>query len=132
MAQRALVTANLLETAGVSARVVDMRFVKPLDNLEVKAAADTSLVVTMEDGILAGGFGSAVLESLSRQGLVVPTLTLGVDDTFVAAGGVDQLLDSLGLSPEAMSKAILSARGALAHVRPQDAGGHPSRGEGLL
>lgn len=109
MAQRALVTANLLETAGVSARVVDMRFVKPLDNLEVKAAADTSLVVTMEDGILAGGFGSAVLESLSRQGLVVPTLTLGVDDTFVAAGGVDQLLDSLGLSPEAMSKAILSA-----------------------
>lgn len=114
---RARAAADLLARKGISCRVTDMRWVKPVDEAAVREAASSQLVVTAEEGVVAGGFGSAVLESLSRQGLCPETLQLGIPDRFVEQGPVDSLLAKVGLSPEAIAQRIeetlatLGARG---------------------
>jgi 1-deoxy-D-xylulose-5-phosphate synthase len=80
----ALRAAELLEARGVQACVVDARFVKPLDEALIGAAARRSLfVVTLEDHVLPGGFGSAVLEWLSREVPLCQARLLGIADAFV-------------------------------------------------
>ena len=114
---RARAAADLLAQKGISCRVTDMRWVKPVDEAAVREAASSQLVVTAEEGVVSGGFGSAVLESLSRQGLCPETLQLGIPDRFVEQGPVDSLLAKVGLSPEAIAQRIeetlatLGARG---------------------
>lgn len=106
--QAALGAADLLAEQGVSARVVDMRWVKPIDRSAVRAAAKTKLVVTVEDGICAGGAGSAVLETLSEEGLQAKTLVLGVKDAFVPHGSSDLLMHDLGLDAPGIAAAVLN------------------------
>ena len=91
---------------GIEARVVDMRWVKPLDAEEIARAAQTKLVVTVEGGIISGGVGEAVLGELARQGLAVPALTLGIPDTFVPQGSTNQLLHDLGLDAEGIAASV--------------------------
>ena len=86
MVGHALKAAELLEEAGVSARVVDMRWVKPLDVDAVVAAASTKLVVTLEEGVIMGGAGSAVMEVMADKALTTPVLQLGIPDEFVTQG----------------------------------------------
>ena len=77
----------------LDATLVDMRFVKPMDTQTVIDIAQThDLIVTAEDGIVAGGAGSAVLETLCQVGLVCPTLLLGIEDRFVGQGTLEELL----------------------------------------
>ena len=97
MVPRAEAAAELLSENGIEARVVDMRWVKPLDVDEIARAAQTKLVVTVEGGIISGGVGEGVLNELARQGAAVPALTLGIPDTFVPQGSSNQLLHDLGL-----------------------------------
>jgi 1-deoxy-D-xylulose-5-phosphate synthase len=93
----ALEAATLLEDRGVSCGVVNMRFVKPLDvELLKECAASTPRLVTFEDNALAGGFGSAVLESLGSVRSEV--LRLGIPDQFVEHGAPHLLYDALGLT----------------------------------
>lgn len=99
--------ADLLADQGVSARVVDMRWVKPVDDAEVARAAQTRLVVTIEEGVVAGGAGSAVLESMAAQGVMAPVLQLGIPDDFVTQGKVDQLFRDLGLDPEGIAASVM-------------------------
>lgn len=99
--------ADLLAEQGVSARVVDMRWVKPVDEVEIARAAQTRLVVTLEEGVIAGGAGSAVLESMAAQGLLAPVLQLGIPDNFVTHGKVDQLFHHLGLDPEGIAASVM-------------------------
>ena len=99
--------ADLLADQGVSARVVDMRWVKPVDEAEIARAAQTRLVVTLEEGVIAGGAGSAVLESMAAQGLLAPVLQLGIPDNFVTHGKVDQLFHQLGLDPEGIAASVM-------------------------
>ena len=106
MVQSALAAAELLEAQGISARVVDMRWAKPIDGEAVAAAADTPLVVTLEDGALSGGVGEAVLGEMARRGLATPTMTLGLPDAFVEQGKVDILFERLGLSPQAIADTV--------------------------
>ncbi|HBN73915.1 MAG TPA: 1-deoxy-D-xylulose-5-phosphate synthase [Sutterella sp.] len=84
---------NLWETAlKFDATVVDMRFVKPLDVETIcRCAREHDLVVTAEEGVIAGGAGSGVLEVLSREGIVVPTLQIGLPDRFIAQGTASEL-----------------------------------------
>lgn len=110
--KNALEAADLLMQDGVSARVVDMRWVKPVDKTAVRNAAKTKLLVTVEDGIRAGGAGSAVLETLSSEGVACRTLTLGIDDRFVAHGDPKLLLADLGLDAEGIAKSIREALAA--------------------
>lgn len=109
MVGNALEAADLLAADGVEARVVDMRWVKPLDEEAIAAAATTKLVVTVENGIISGGAGEGVLEVLSRQGATVPTLVRGIDDQFVPHGKPAQLLATLGLDPEGLANSIKAA-----------------------
>ncbi len=106
MVSRAVAAAELLSARGVEARVVDMRWVKPLDEAAIAAAAKTKLIVTVEEGIVAGGAGEAVLGVCARKNLAVSSLTLGVKDTFVSQGKVDELLRDLGLDAEGIAAAV--------------------------
>jgi 1-deoxy-D-xylulose-5-phosphate synthase len=91
-----------LDSEGISAAVINPRFVKPLD-LEVveRYARRVSAFVTFEDHVLSGGFGSAVVEALNQLNLSVPVVRIGWPDQFIEHGKVDQLRARYGLSVEA-------------------------------
>jgi 1-deoxy-D-xylulose-5-phosphate synthase len=92
----------MLDRQGYSAAVINPRFVKPLDKdlLEVYAKR-VSVIVTFEDHVLMGGFGSAVMEALNAMNLSVPVVRVGWPDRFIEHGKVDQLRARHGVSVEA-------------------------------
>lgn len=106
MVGQAREAAELLAAEGIQARVVDMRWVKPLDEEAIAAAAATRLVVTVEEGVVAGGAGEGVLEVLARQGATVPAITLGIPNRFIPQGPVSQLFADLGLDGEGIAKTV--------------------------
>ncbi|MEY8461485.1 1-deoxy-D-xylulose-5-phosphate synthase [Eggerthellaceae bacterium 24-137] len=106
MVGQARAAAELLAADGIECRVVDMRWVKPLDEEAIAAAAETPLVVTVEEGVIAGGAGEGVLEVLARQGATVPAVTLGIPDHFVGQGPVSQLFADLGLNAEGIAATV--------------------------
>ncbi len=106
MVGSAVQAAQLLADRGVDARVVDMRWVKPLDREAVAQAALTRLVVTVEEGVVSGGAGEGVLDVLSELGAQVPAKVLGIGDVFVAQGSSDLLLHDLGLDAEGIAAAV--------------------------
>lgn len=108
MVPRALGAAELLSRRGIEARVVDMRWAKPLDAREIARAAQTKLLVTVEGGVIEGGVGEGVLGELARQGLAVPALTLGIPDRFIPQGKSDDLLHDLGLDAEGIAASVES------------------------
>ena len=107
MVNPALATADLLKQAGQSATVVNARFLRPLDQaLFHPLCRRIKRVVTMEEGALAGGFGAAVLESLSDQDIKVSMLRLGIPNQLVDHATPQQSLESLGLTPAQMTVRI--------------------------
>lgn len=88
---------QLLEEDGVTVTLVDPRFVKPLDERLCDMAASHRLVITVEDNVRVGGFGSGVAEALGDAGVFVPVLRLGIPDRFLPHGKREALLASLGL-----------------------------------
>jgi 1-deoxy-D-xylulose-5-phosphate synthase len=116
-----LAFGTLLKTAldaasELDATVVNMRFVKPLDDALVAQLARThALLVTLEENAVMGGAGSAVAESLAAQGIVVPLLHLGLPDRFVDHGDQNQLLASVGLDRDGV---LASVRARIATLAP--------------
>ncbi len=91
----------------LDATLVDMRFVKPLDEqLLVTLAGKCSLLVTIEENAVKGGAGSGVNEFLEAEGLGVPVLNLGLPDSFLEHGKADDMLTACGLDSAGMLKAI--------------------------
>ncbi|HXF66800.1 MAG TPA: 1-deoxy-D-xylulose-5-phosphate synthase [Burkholderiales bacterium] len=91
----------------LDATVANMRFVKPLDEeLVMELAADHDLLVTVEENVVMGGAGSAVLEALQKAGRTVPVLQLGLPDRFIDQGDPGIQLASVGLNKEGIAKAI--------------------------
>ncbi|QWE16334.1 1-deoxy-D-xylulose-5-phosphate synthase [Polynucleobacter sp. AP-Nino-20-G2] len=89
------------------ATVANMRFVKPLDiDLLKSLAQDHDYFVTIEDGAIQGGAGSACLEAMSAMGVNKPLLQLGIPDEFVEHGDYKLLMSKCGLDSEGISKAI--------------------------
>ena len=110
MVNAAQKTAKLLKEEELSAAVVNMRTVKPLDEeLLHRMAHEKKMLVTMEENALAGGFGSAVLEALADAGLLVPVVRFGIGDAFIEQGKPQELLEMAGLLPEQMARSILTA-----------------------
>ena len=110
MLQPALAVA---ETLG--ATVADMRFVKPLDaELVLRLARSHDALVTVEEGCIMGGAGSAVLECLAAAGVVVPVQVLGVPDVFTEHGDSAKLLALCGLDAAGIEASIVQRFG----VRP--------------
>jgi len=103
-----------LEAAGrLDATVANMRFVKPLDTALVEELARTHEgIVTVEEGSLAGGAGTAVMEALHAAGLKTPVLALGLPDEFVEHGDPGTLLSMLGLDAAGIEQSILKRFGA--------------------
>ncbi len=112
-----LKAAEKLAEAGISATVVNPRFIKPVDeNLVRSLAEEISYFVTVEEHVLAGGFGSTILEFLERNRVDnVHLLRIGIPDRFVDQGSRDELLREVGLTPESIAKKIES--GFLAFVK---------------
>ncbi|MGH2906961.1 MAG: 1-deoxy-D-xylulose-5-phosphate synthase [Solirubrobacterales bacterium] len=100
-------TAELLAENGVQATVADARFAKPLDTeLINELAAEHTLLVTLEEGALAGGFGTGVIEHLADNGLPVSTMRVGIPDRYVTHGAPALLHKEIGFTPEAVAKRV--------------------------
>jgi len=105
----ALKASNLLKKQGISAGIINARFVKPLDKeLICDLVSSVKYIVTLEDNALAGGFGSAVLEMLNEQGINKNTLRIGIPDRFIEHGTISELYDILGMSDEKIAKRVFN------------------------
>jgi 1-deoxy-D-xylulose-5-phosphate synthase len=108
---KALAAAELLAAVEISPTVVDARFAKPIDaGLMAQLAAEHDLLVTVEEGVLAGGFGSAVWETLSETGARPPRiLRVGLPDRYVTHGKPALLHDEIGFTPERIAERVTAA-----------------------
>ena len=103
--------ADALEAAGLSVRVVDMRWVKPLDMEAVMSAArDCRLIVTLEEGVIQGGVGEAVIHEVidhARDLARIPDMmTIGIPDEFVQQGKVPLLHHAIGIDAEGIARSV--------------------------
>ena len=106
----AMEAAELLEKKGIDCGVVNMRFVKPLDTEIIDQALKNSPhLITVEDNMLAGGFGSAVAEYLADKKSQVQLIRLGIADKFVEHGKVTELYEQLGLDAMGIVQRIMQA-----------------------
>ena len=100
--------AELLSKNGIRATVVNARFAKPIDSgLICDLATSSGKLVTIEEGTLAGGFGSAVLECLEANGVCASVKRLGIPDVFVEHASRGALLERLGLTAHGIADATL-------------------------
>jgi len=110
MVYPAMQAAELLTEHGIQATVVNARFAKPLDTeLILPLAQEIGKVVTLEEGCVTGGFGSAVAEALLDAGIVVPLKRLGVPDIMVEHATPDESLADLGLMPAQLAEEVRAA-----------------------
>ena len=94
--------ARLMESEGHSVAVINARFAKPVDaECIARYGRRCELLITMEDHVLAGGFGSAVLESLNAQEIDVPVVRVGWPDEFIEHGKVESLRVKYGVTADA-------------------------------
>lgn len=114
MVDMALSAAEQLANEGISARVINMHTIKPIDRaLVLEAAKATGAIVTAEEHNVIGGLGSAVAEVVSES-CPVPVLRVGVEDTFGRSGTVPALLEAYGLTP---ANIVAKAKAAVALKR---------------
>jgi 1-deoxy-D-xylulose-5-phosphate synthase len=102
-----MVTPALEAGQALGATVVNMRFVKPLDeSLLLEMAARHTLLVTVEENAISGGAGSAVNECLAAHSVVLPVINLGLPDRFVEHGGHGELLAQCGLDAAGIQRSV--------------------------
>ncbi|MFT4860929.1 MAG: 1-deoxy-D-xylulose-5-phosphate synthase [Pseudohongiellaceae bacterium] len=102
-----MVQAALAAGSELDATVVDMRFIKPIDEQLIgDMATSHQLIVTVEESVIMGGAGSAVNEFLLRENYLIPVLNLGLPDSFVEHGKVQQMLADVGLDAAGIAKSI--------------------------
>jgi 1-deoxy-D-xylulose-5-phosphate synthase len=117
MVSLALKAAETLKAKGLDVEVVNCRFIKPLDEGYLAARLPAfGRVVTIEEGVLQGGFGSAVLEWKEAAGVATPVHRIGLPDEYTPHGPRPRLLQDLGLTAEAIEKAL--TEGWLRPARP--------------
>ena len=102
-----MLAPSLQAAETLNATVANMRFIKPLDTaLVAELAASHDLLVTIEEGSIMGGAGSAVTEALSAAGIVKPILQLGLPDKFIDHGDATQLLAQCGLDAAGITASV--------------------------
>ena len=108
MVASAIETSRILKDKKINSCIVNARFVKPLDkNLIIPLASKIKKVVTMEEGTLIGGFGSAIVELLNDNEINVPVYRIGIPDVLVDHASPDQSKEKLGLMPDQMADKII-------------------------
>jgi transketolase len=121
MVQEAFAAAKALEKEGISARLIDMHTIKPLDEeIIVKAARETGAIVTVEEHNIIGGLGGAVSELVSSKH-PVPVVRVGINDEFGRSGDYKKLMELYGLTPANIIAKSKSARQARLHPTPAPA-----------
>jgi len=104
--------AELLAADGIDVAVLDARFIKPLDaELIVASIEKTGRLVTIEENVIQGGFGSAVLELLSETGIRVPTALIGLPDDFVEQGSQKELRSRYGIDAAGIASRVKALLG---------------------
>jgi 1-deoxy-D-xylulose-5-phosphate synthase len=103
----ALSAALKLEGEGIRCCVVNGRFIKPMDReMLISLASEVPRILTVEENILIGGFGSGVMEILSEEGITIPVKRLGIPDTFLSHGSQSNLRKSIGIDEEGIKQFI--------------------------
>jgi 1-deoxy-D-xylulose-5-phosphate synthase len=103
----ALSAAMELEGEGIHCSVINGRFVKPMDReMLLSLAQEVPKILTVEENVLIGGFGSGVMEMLSEEGITVPVKRLGIPDAFLPHGSQGSLRKSIGIDKEGIKKSI--------------------------
>lgn len=100
-----------LRQQGVEVGVVNARWVKPLDPRIREWASGAAHVVTLEDGIVAGGFGSAVMEAFSEAGMAKDVTCIGVPDRFLPHGLASDVMEAVGMDANSVVQRVLLALG---------------------
>ncbi len=104
-----LKASKILEKQGVSAGVINARFVKPLDKeLICDAISSVKHIITLEDNVIAGGFGSAVLEMLNECKISKDVLRIGIPDRFIEHGTQNELYNMLDMNADKISRNIFN------------------------
>ena len=111
MVEVALKAAADLEEKGVGAGLVNARWVKPMDPRILEWASTARHIVTLEDGVTAGGFGSAVMEAFSEAGLSKSFTCIGVPDQYLPHGAASDVMTSIGMDSDSVVSRILAALG---------------------
>ena len=98
---------ELQKEEGVSAAVINGRFIKPMDReMLVGVAARTGRILTLEENSAIGGFGSGVMEILSEEGVVVPVKRIGLPDRFLTHASQKLLRQQIGLDRDGIKKTV--------------------------
>src|SRR3989338_6922745 len=115
MVHPSLCASEKLEKDGIRTAVVNSRFIKPLDRTTIcNIASEVNIVITIEENVLQGGFGSAVLEILTENGLANSvSCRIGIPDEFVEHGSQVELREKFGLDTEGIIKVVRSSLGAV-------------------
>tara|TARA_B100000212_G_scaffold311485_1_gene263198 strand:- start:375 stop:920 length:546 start_codon:yes stop_codon:yes gene_type:complete len=109
MVASAVKTANILKGKNINTCIVNARFVKPLDKkLLIPLASKIQKVVTMEEGTLIGGFGSAIVELFNDNEINISVYRIGIPDVLVDHASPDQSKEKLGLMPDQMAEKIIA------------------------
>lgn len=103
---KALDVAEILSAEGISVRVIDMHTVRPLDEDVLIDVADYPLIVTFEEHLLSGGFGSLILEYYSDHNIDVNVLRIGIPDKFVTPGSTDYNEKIFGIDVDCVAEKI--------------------------
>jgi len=107
MVNIALMAADVLSKKGIEAAVVNARFIKPLDRVMLgKLAASGKKIVTLEEGVVSGGFGSAVMEFFEQENIDAGVRCLGLSDHFIEHGAREELLRKYHLTPDEIAATI--------------------------
>lgn len=117
--RKAQQAAERLELEGISAAHIDLRFAKPLDEKMLRNVfMQFQNIVTIEDGVIAGGVGSAIEEFMLSEGFASRIVTLGIPDKFVEHGEVEELHDECGMSVDAIVAAARRLVGVKQESQP--------------
>lgn len=121
-AQTAMKVAELLAAQGIGATVVDPRWIVPVQASIVEMAAQHRLVITLEDGVRVGGFGSRVRQELRANGVDTGLNEIGVPAEFLEHAEREEILERLGLTPQAIAHEIVAqvVGTKVPHAKPLD------------
>lgn len=97
-----------LRAKGVSVGVVNARWVKPLDPRILEWSASAGHIITLEDNVVSGGFGSAVMEAFSGAGVVKEITCIGIPDQFLSFGSPSDIVQGIGLDPESVVSRVMA------------------------
>ncbi len=107
MVYPALHAAEEFSKEGIAIGVINGRFIKPMDTKTLlETTSRTKRILTLEENVLIGGFGSGIMELLSREEKIIPVKSMGLPDTFITHGSQQKLRNTLGIDREGITKAI--------------------------